>query len=429
MPAHVIQIGKHRFVCGLFWQSLSRPRELHKEAVELGRRIKFDLMVLRQDYGTAQAGYAGTAEGVRPGMYSLGAAIAKTVAVEGAHYDGRQQPVQNWLAALELPDGSWAYFAVRDENFLPTGDFAGKKEDVIDRLAADYALGGWNVVFGSEALRSIGFHNFHARTLEQFLPRGRRGELRPQSAWAVESLNARRQRLVLATAAVAGVATLGTAYVLIDQQRRADSQRVMAAAMDGARKATRPVGPPPPHPWPAQALPDVFALACQSRLEHLAPGGWLLDNYECTAMNASHAWKRGGSVVSHLLEIVPGANVAVDGNSARLSKPLGAVPSATDDKLLAAKEVLGAVASGLQGLGLKPTFALVPPPPPPKALPNPAGPPPPGPPDWQTFRMALKTGGMAPSHIVHALKQPGVRLTKASFNGEDWSIEGVIYAK
>jgi hypothetical protein len=430
MPAHVIQIARQRFVCGLFWQSLSRPRELHKEAVELGRRVKFDLMVLRKDYGNAQAGYANTSEGVRPGMLSLGAAVAKTVAAEGAHYDGRHQPVQNWLAAIELPDGHWAYFAVRDENFLPTGDFAGKKEDVIERLSADYALGGWNVVFGSEELRHIGFHNFHARTLEQFLPRGAGGRMKGQGAWALESLNARRQRLVMASAAVVSVAVLASAWVLLDQQRRSDGQRAMQSALENARRATRPVGPPPPHPWPAQAMPVDFARQCQSQFEHMAPGGWSLDSYECTPATVSHSWKRGHSVVSHLLEIVPEAVVTVDGNTARYARSLGAKPSGSDDRLLAAKEILGAMASGIQALGLAPGFVHVPaPPPPPKALGNPTAAPPPGPPDWQTYKFTLKTGGVSPLQIVEALQQPGVRLTKATFNGEDWSIEGVIYAK
>jgi len=430
MPAHVIQIAKHRFACGLFWQSLSRPRELHKEAVELGRRVKFDLMVLRKDYGTAQAGYASTADGLRPGMRSLGAVVARTVTAEGAHYDGRQQPVQNWLAALKLPDGHWAYFAVRDENFLPTGDFAGKKEEVIERLSADYALGGWNVVFGDEELRSIGFHNFHARNLEQFMERGRGGQIRVHASTALESLNARRQRVFMATGAVAAAAALACVAVLVDKNRREDGQRAVMSAMQAARNATRPVGPPPPHPWPGQALPADFAHACLSGLVHLAPGGWSLDGYECTPSSVSHSWKRGSSVVAHLLELLPDASVAVDGNTARHVQPLGAPSSMKDDKLLASKEVLASVNSGLQELGLKPQIALVPPPPPPaRTQAGPSVAPPPGPPDWQTFKLSLKTAGMTPADVARALEQPGVRLTKASFNGEDWSIEGVIYAK
>ena len=80
MGIHIIQIDKARFVCGLFWQSLSRPRELQREAVELGRKIGSDLMVVRRDQSTAQAGYAQSSDGAARTLYSLGAAVSKTVA-------------------------------------------------------------------------------------------------------------------------------------------------------------------------------------------------------------------------------------------------------------------------------------------------------------------------------------------------------------
>ena len=150
MATHITQIGKHKFICGLFWQSLSRPRELVKEATELARKIDSDLMVLRKDHATAQAGFAQTRDGARKMVYSLGAAVSKTLALEGANYDGQTQPAHNWLGAFKLPDGMWAYFAVRDANFLPNGDFAGTKEEVIERLHGDYGLGGWNVVIGGQ---------------------------------------------------------------------------------------------------------------------------------------------------------------------------------------------------------------------------------------------------------------------------------------
>ncbi len=429
MPAHVIQIGKHRFVSGLFWQSLSRPRELRKEAIELGQRIKFDLMVLRQDHGAAQAGYANTADGVRPGMLSLGAVLARTVSANGAHYDGRQQAVHNWLAALSLPDGQWAYFAVREDSFLPTGDFAGTREEVIDRLSNDYALGGWSVVFGDEELRHIGFHNFHARRLEEFFTHRRNGEMRVHSSWALKSLAVGRHRVLVGAGVVAGAAAIATLYIGWDAHRRQESTRLIVAAMESAKVATnQKPGPPPPHPWPAQPLPVDFARACSEGLVHLAPGGWQLSNYECNLSTAAHSWKRNGSVVAHLLDEVPKAVVAIDGETASVSRPLGAMASARDDVLLPAQTALAVVLSNLQSLGLKPSITLVPPPPPLRTARTGASPPS-GPPDWQTYRLSVRTSGMPPVQIAQALEQPGVRLTQAAFNGEDWSIEGVINAK
>jgi hypothetical protein len=423
MPAHVVQIGKHRFVCGLFWQSLSKPRELRKEAVELGRRVKFDLMVLRKDYGIAQAGYANAGDGLRPGMYSLAAAAGKTVALEGAAVDGRRQNVHSWLGAFRLPDDRWAYFAVRDESFLPTGDFAGTREEVVERLQADYALGGWNVVFGEEELRGIGFHNFQARTIVELLPRRPNGEVKVHGWWALRTLASRRRQAVIAGAVVAaGCALTVAAYMVYQRQTPADPAGAYAAAQLGRHAARLP------HPWATDALPADFARECEERLRHLAPGGWQLTGFECGSGLDTHAWKRGDSLVANLVEDVPEAVVALDGESARVSEPFNAVASKSDEPLLSAKDALNAVMTELQSLQLQATVTAVPPPPAPPPSNNPLAAPPPVQ-DWQAFRFSVKTAELGPEALAHALTQPGVRLTKASFNGQDWSLEGMIYAK
>ena len=42
---HIVQIGRQRYVCGLFWQSLSRRHELAREGIELAKKLNFDLIV------------------------------------------------------------------------------------------------------------------------------------------------------------------------------------------------------------------------------------------------------------------------------------------------------------------------------------------------------------------------------------------------
>ncbi len=108
MTIQIVQIDRNRFVGGLFWQSLSRRHELRAEAIELAKKLNFDTMVLRIDRSFAGAGFASTREGALPGLPSLGALVSKAIAVEGAFYDGRQQPAPNWLGAFSLPDGRWA---------------------------------------------------------------------------------------------------------------------------------------------------------------------------------------------------------------------------------------------------------------------------------------------------------------------------------
>ena len=203
MATQVIQIGRQRFICGLFWQSLSRRHALRAEAVELAARLNFDAMVLRIDRTFAGAGFASTREGAQLGLPSLGALVSKTIAAEGAFYDGRQQPAPNWLGAFHLPDGRWAYFAVRDGAFLPNGDWIGSSDEVFERLHGDYSLGGWNVVIGDPQLEVQGFHNFYARRIEDMIPR--RGGKPHLPRWlnlSRVSRRAPRREVLLAAAAI-----------------------------------------------------------------------------------------------------------------------------------------------------------------------------------------------------------------------------------
>ncbi|NRF68449.1 type 4b pilus protein PilO2 [Aquincola sp. S2] len=430
MSAQIVQIGKDRFICGLFWQSLSRPRELNKEAVELGRRMKFDLFVILRDYGTVQAGYANAIDGAKSGVYSLGSAVAKGVALEGAHYEGKREAVASWLAAVKVGEDKYAYFAVRDHCFLPNGDFAGSKQEVIDRLTSDYALGGWNVVFGDEELREIGFHNFQARGVGDFLPRGRGGAVRVHRWWRMRPLVAPRWAIAATIGGVASVVALAALWVQYTDRRAALEKAVVQQASRVVPSAH--AAPPPPHPWPGQPLPADFVRACTAAFAHFSPGGWPIDSYDCNGNLATHAWKRGNSFVEYLRQAVPEAAVDLEGNGATLARPLSTTASGRDEPLLLAKDVLAQVVSSLQMLGLKPQLTLVPPPPPPPAPQGAAlapAPLPPSLPDWQTFRLSVNTGGLAPSEVVAVLQQPGVRLGRLLFNGTEWSIEGVIYAK
>lgn len=432
MAAQTVLVGKRRFVCGLFWQSLSRPREAKAEAGELARRLKFDLIVLLKDFGSMQAGFASSNDGVKRGTYSLAAGIARSIAVEGAYYDGKQQPAANWLAAFKLGDSRWAYFAVRDDSFLPNGDIIGTREEVIDRLQADYALGGWNAVFGEEELRAIGFHNFQAKRLTDMLPRGKSGAVKVEGAWALQGVSQQRQLSLLATAGLS-VAVVVAALLWGHHARRLGSLREQAlrAVGTGASApgvAGRPV--PPPHRWPTQPLPRAFVQACVPAFGDLAPGGWQLESFECANGLVTHVWQRGSSTIDYLLQAVPDANVDLDGERARLSRPLGVPPSARDEPLSPARDVLDALLQGMQQLGLKLKLtAIAPPPTPPRTVIPGVGGPVMAPPDWQTFRFDVAAGDLAPEDLLPVLDRQGVRIEKMSFNGHEWSIQGEIYAK
>lgn len=427
MSIYITQIEKHRFVCGLFWQSLSRPRELKREATDLAKKIDFDLMVLRKDHTAAQAGFAQTREGARSGIYSLAAAISKTLSMEGAYYDGEQQPVHNWLGAFKLPDGKWAYFAVRDANFLPNGDFAGTKEEVLERLNGDYGLGGWNCVIGDAELEEHGFHNFNLKRIEELLPKSRNGQIAAHGWWALRPVTRKIAGLMMA--AIGGLAVLFAVSGLLYWQKyqKQKEQEEIDRAIEAARRKMHGSAVNLPHPWADKPAPQLTAQACLDRFTHIAAGGWQLDEYVCTPSQVTYAWSRNGSNIGFLLDQVPGVAVDLNGDKATYSEKLVLGPG-NDDKLIEQKNLLEPMVSNLQLLGIALRITKLPPPPPPQnnGLINNEAPPVP---DWQTFTFTLNAGGIPPTEVATILSQPGVRIDKLVHRGGAWSIEGVMYAQ
>ncbi|MET3133302.1 hypothetical protein AAKU55_003592 [Oxalobacteraceae bacterium GrIS 1.11] len=429
MSTHIISLGKRKFVCGLFWQSLSRPRELAKEAADLAKKIDCDLVVLRREYSTAQAGFAQSTPGPRHVLYSLAAAVASKLARDGANYDGENQPVHNWLAAFRLPDERWAYFAVRDANFLPNGDFSGTKEEVFERLHGDYGLGGWNLVIGDAELENYGFHNFREKSIEDVLGQVNGGPIKVQQAWLLRPSTARVSSKQLAIGAACGVAILVAAgfgwkqyQAYKERERQAEEAELLRQVLlrRGAAAAI-------PHPWAGVPLPLSMAQACVDRLTHLTAGGWALTDYGCSRSEVHYAWTRLESTVDFLLAQVPKALVDLNGNSATYTVPL-TLRAGGDEGLLAASALLPSLQSRLQLMNLNLKLVR-------QETPAPAAPQAGGEKNgtvkanWNTYTYAINSAGLSPLEIADILSKPGIRLDKLMFHGGFWSMEGVIYAK
>jgi len=422
MAIHVTQIGKHKFVCGLFWQSLSRPRELEKEARDLAKKIDADLMVLRMDHSTAQAGFGSTKEGLRRGVFSLGAIVSKTIAIEGAYYDGAQQPVHNYLAAFKLPDGLWAYFAVRDGNYLPNGDFAGTKEEVLERLYNDYGLGGWNVVMGEAELTAYGFHNFNAKTIQSLIPHKKDGSIRVHKWWGLKQLGKKSlptpaiAAIVLSFLALAGALAYWKHYrhQREEMERERAIQEMRKKMFGNARQDLS-------HPWSSKPQPQALAKVCLSAFRYLAPGGWQLDWYDCTAERAMHSWLRANSTVAFLREQVPDAMLEPGGERAAYVQPLPP-GQPHDEELPEQRAVVETLLSRLQLLGIVPKISKVVEPQPPGQNNAPVMP-------WQTFSISFPARGLNPVQAAALIAEPGVRIDKLTYRNGEWLIEGTIYAK
>ncbi|MBN3825104.1 type 4b pilus protein PilO2 [Burkholderia sp. Ac-20384] len=437
MATQVIQIGRQRFICGLFWQSLSRRHALRAEAAELAARLNFDAMVLRIDRGFAGVGFASTREGAVLGLPSLGALVSKVIAMEGAFYDGRQQPAPNWLGAFQLPDGRWVYFAVRDGAFLPNGDWIGSSEEVFERLHNDYSLGGWNVVVGDPQIEVQGFHNFYARTIDDLLPR--RGGRLALPRWLNLTRVARRPPWKRILAAAVTLAVLGSAAMGWLAYRRHLIEREREAVFERMRTQLRlhppkPVAPPGPrHPWVALPSPREFIRACVDHFESLAPGGWELDEYVCRSSTVTYRWSRGESNVAMLMAALPHAQIDASGEHATYVEPISTPPGGDDPiggldgvrlRLLSAFQLLnidlkfalqpGSPAKGFAAQALdqlQPSVSRA------------------GVPNWQTWRMSAALDDARPDSLIKYLDEPGVRLETLSYKAGRWALDGVLYEK
>jgi hypothetical protein len=433
MALNVLQIGRHRFVSGLFWQSLSRRRELAKEALELAKKLNFDMLIVRIDRDTAEAGFANSHEGAQSGMISLGAAVSKAIAIEGAMYDGRQQPAPNWLGAFKVPDGRWAYFAVRDHLFLPNGDWLGTREEVQERLQADYGLGGWNVVIGDEELERLGFHNFYARPLIDLLNK-RDGKLRLYRWLALRPVQQRNYLLYGLLLGAALLLAVGVVSYLKhrDNVRRFEAEQALMAkrlhpmALPASNDSARPV-----HPWLREPLPTAFARDCLARFTEFSPGGWALAKYDCAPAAASYVWDRNGSTIAYLLQSEPRAQIDGDGEHAVLTLPLAASMTADDTlesepvmriHLLEAFQTLG-VPLKLEPIQVRPDAS----PRVGQVLSDMTKKPPV--PEWRAWRLSANLDGLSPSDVAPLLEQPGVRLNHLAYHDGVWSIEGEVYVK
>jgi hypothetical protein len=428
MAVVVTEIHKRKYVCGLLWQSLSHPRELKAEAVDLARRLNFDLMVLRKDVGLAQAGYASSRDGAHAGMLSLGGLVASVIALKGVAHEGRRRPVASWLAAFRLDDDRWAYFAVRDESFLPSGDFAGTRAEVLDRLYADSGLGGWNAIIGDPELADQGFHNFEAARLQDFLPGASSRRLWLSSAWELAPIErSHAKAIVLASVSVLAVAVMAGTWWQQQRAARLATLREQALQTEEQRRAAELARSTPPPPWLGKPSPRELARACAGGLEFFAPGGWRLDEYTCAESKATHAWSRGDSVLSNLLESIPQATVDLSGEHARYAQPL-TLEAGPSEELLTADAILRPLLSRFQQLGLRLNVTE-------QVAPRQAAASLPGvrqfaapPPSWRTYKFSLQAGGLPLAEVASVLSQPGVRLNALVYRQGDWLLEGVVYA-
>ena len=420
MSHYTFEHAGGKFVSGLFWQVLSRPREAKQEAKELGESMQFDFMVLRNAGSVIQSGFAARADGAGDGMISFAATIARVL-------EDRDNPPQNWIAAVELPNGDVGFVAVREGAMLPDGDVCGTREEILNRMTAEYGLGEWDVVVCPD---DFGFPGSVPRGFEEFLPLDKKGKVKAPPSIVLDPLK-RKLPIKQIAAGVAVIVVVGVAYMLYSnyvesEEFKAREQALLEQKLRMEEEEKRKAMASPP--W--ATVPDSMSLvkACEDAVFtlDLKPSDWSFDGAVCNAGGSMTAvYKRGESsatVFDVKAQLGDGFRTDWSGESGSLQKKLEAV-TAKPEVLWKSDELVMKMVGTAQKLGLKLTV---------KSPSSPVGP---GVPVAQEVsvlkfkRLVFNAESeIQPSYFSSVIDLPGVRVQnlKVDLAGK-WSFDGEIY--
>lgn len=428
--AKIIAINKQRFVAGLYWQTLTRPRDYLREAREIGKREKMDVVAIRRGR-VLQAGFA-TRNTAGSGAYSFVATLA------GALGD-------DWIAVFDIGDGRYAIAAAKNGAIIPGCDDIGPRAQIEESLRTNFNLHQFTQVicpaefdFGGEE-----------RDLGQLLQSHKlRKEYKLQPLSGARTLLSALLVVALVLLMVGG-GTIGFLMYRKHQQQQAAAAAAAAAATEQRRleelKAASGQDVTPvalTHPWASQPVVREMRSACVDAMRAfpLSIGGWLVDSALCHSGMVQATYRRmptatvNGFTTHAQAQGYRIAMIDEAGETGTLSVSLGALRAGGDDALLDMGQIGNAVRSLLQSrssqftLSVKDVTPAAPP-----VLPGQEAPPAPPAPDWQTQSLTI-TGRQTPGDMLTGLEDlPGLRLlsvsVKRSQSELEWSLTGEINGK
>ena len=434
MSLRITDIEGQRFVGGLFWQTLTKPRELKKEAKSLAEELRFDFFVLRKS-AVPQVGFSASEDGAEEGLLSIAAMISKSMEMEGIH--------GNWMGAFELPDGDFAYVAVRDDIFLVDSDLIGTRQEIKQRMSTDYSLGEWEHIF---APSDFEFSNSIERDINSLIP-FKKGKIRVHKWWALQSINKAgssidiggKPILIIAALCLAGIGIGGFKYYQhqlaakesIERNKSIEEARLRLFGENLAKKKKEEELAMNNKPWADMPQPELIASACLRSVTNkiTGGGGWLLRKIECDQSSFTANYDRGNSTIGNLYAVMSDANIDSSGDKAMVMHPMSISVDKSNDSLMplsAAKLKLMDLSQEIDSNIAIKDEALPPPALPGQATNTPVPPPPP----WKKT-MFVVNSTISPTAVAKHIALPGLRIVKISADGTlntpSWKIEGELY--
>lgn len=418
----------YRLVSGLFWQPLERPRAYMKEAREIGRRHKMDIVTIRKTDTVLEAGFVGKQMGIAKGMYSMASVLAYKLGNESNGY--------SFLAAVKIADGRYAMVAVEKNGILPNSDRIEDLEGTRESLNEFYSLlGKPDIKIYAPPELDFGGEEVSLESLLTGL--SRQNQLRPLFFGL-----SRREVLIFAAVLIVMLSAGVVGKMKYDSWQEAKRLQEEAArraleavnAQTGTEHATVALV----HPWTTRPTPSEFLSICQPALEKLplSVAGWTFSEARCDAAGLDVLYQRAADLpitVSNFIRQAdiywPGAPTAFssDNNVAQIKRPL-VFPAGGDDALQSLDEIRNAVVSHFQSRLVAVEMAAKPS----EAQPLPGQTDKAPQPTWLTWTFSAKSQ-LTPVDVLTHFPGNGVRLMAMSVSMTNieltWRIEGEFYAQ
>lgn len=425
-----VQIGKHTFVGGLTWVSLSKPREFKREAISTAIKFSGDCYVIHSGSGTTQVGIGVSADGAAPRQLSLAATIATLVAENGPTIVGRGQRLNDWIGVFAITEELFAFVAVRDGAIMPNGDFLGSFNEAVDQLEHSYGIGGWTAVLGTPDIGANNYHNFNPVDLNALLP-VKNGRIAKADRFALLSVKSRLDAKRLALLGAVGIVALGSALTWWKQSRDAQIQADIAAKQ---AELAALIGQAPkrksaeyPKRWQSRPAAAAVINVCLDQFKHLRPGGWFVDTYVCSEFQSETLFVRGTSRTSFIKDVLPMAVLDPSGEKAVLT--VAHSLQAQDNSSLPTFEDLRTRAASIwQGMNVAYQITEGKMPEPPPMTTEEAANTDMMAPQWREHAFTVGPTVYGPNQMRASMGSEGVRLTRLIYKDQKWTYEGVIYA-
>lgn len=430
----VAEIAGKKFVSGLYWQPLTKPRAFRKEAQEIGKREGMDIVTIRRST-IMQAGFAPKGQGAIKGMYSLAAALAGKLG-------------NSWIGVFAIDGGKYAFVAVDEGAIVPGCDAIGEREDIEQRLRYSYNHSAWAKVyvpedfdFGGETLdvkEVLAEKSFSNREWKEF-------RLQPLKFGLTtsEMISYGVIALVMIALAMGGmkyreiqIRKEREAQIRAELARKAELERIKAKTKH--EREVKGID----HPWVKMAAVNDFLNGCEGAINSfpLSIGGWLFEFAVCDGSSASASYKRKETATAN--DFLADAKnhfdstpvFADDFESVLVNKPVNILYGG-DDPLELSGDVLPRASSVFQSVGIRMKFIEKEEAPKPVVLPGQK------PvqaevekPDWKEFTFMFDSE-VDPRILFRGHGWNGMRLTKLGVKLAPetakltWTIAGEQYAK